>query len=82
MTRPTLPLRLTHRAGEVPTLLLGDVDITKFVAADGLRIEYVEDVGGSTPVVTMIFGLGALELDFDVDLLEHLLAEAEIKANR
>lgn len=82
MTRPTLPLRLTQSGTSPASLVLGGVDISRFVAADGLSIDY--ETGGqlsmpAMPVVTIKFGLGALDLDFDVDLLERLLDDAKAK---
>jgi hypothetical protein len=82
MTRDTLPLRLTQKGGQPASLTLGGVDISRFVAEDGLTIEY--ESGGplsmpAQPVVTIRFGWGALDLDFDVDLLEQMLADAKAK---
>lgn len=80
--RNTLPLRLTQLAGQPPRLLLGDFDITTFVAADGLMIDYdgspEQDLFG--PRVTITFGRGRLDLDLDIELLEHLLNDARAKA--
>lgn len=84
MPRPTLPLRLTHHGDDVPVLLFNGVDITRFVAADGLTIDYSHDKseinGRSMPVVTIKFGYGALDLDLDLELLERLTAAAKTKA--
>lgn len=83
MTRPTLPLRLTQKDGQPASLVLGGVDISRYVARDGLRIDY--ETGGPLsmppqPVVTITFGFGSLDLDFDVDLLEQWLDAAQVKA--
>jgi hypothetical protein len=86
-TPRTLPLTLKQSGLNPPVLLLGGVDITRFVAVDGLRIEYtrsdnqrLSDPPQSVPLVTLIFAPGRLELDFEIDLLEHLLADAKAKA--
>lgn len=87
-TAHTLPLSLKQRGLETPVLTLGGIDITRFVARDGLQIEYKDDLatvgnpGIAVPTVTITFGFGALDLDFDVDLLENLLADARTKAAR
>lgn len=81
MPMETLPLHLKHKSGERATVLLGGLDITRFVAADGLRIEYDEPAASEFgPTVTLTFARGRLDLDFDVDLLERLLADARAKA--
>lgn len=71
-----LPIRLTHKDRENPVLMLGDLDVTPYVAAEGLHIEYATLGGFPVPVVTLKFGPGLITLDFDIDLLERLLAEA------
>lgn len=83
----TIPLRLVDKADEPPRLLLGDLDITRFVASDGLRIDYggeaVRRLGSlprSLAEVTITFAPGRLALDFDIDLLERLLDDARTKA--
>lgn len=83
----TIPLRLVDKPGASPQLLLGGVDITPYVARDGLRIEYVDpaerqlgDVPRAVPEVTIRFALGKLELDFDIELLGRLLDDARSKA--
>lgn len=79
MPRETLPLRVTQDGYGVPKVLLDGKDITTFIAADGLTIDYATDrhVGLSLPTVTLSFGPGALSLDFDVALLERLVDEAK-----
>lgn len=79
----TIPLRLTQKPGEPATLLLGDQDIARFVAANGLSIDY--DTGfpaEAGPQVTIRFAVGRLELDFDIELLERLLDDARSRADR
>lgn len=83
-----LPLRLTDDADGV-RLTLGDQDITRFVAAHGLRVDYgpsaIRSLGQvPRPIaeVTITFGPGKLELDFDIELLERLLDDARARADR
>lgn len=83
MTHSTLPLRLTQKGTSPASLVLGGVDISHFVAEDGLSIQY--EAGGplglpARTTVTITFAPGALDLDFDIDLLEMLLADAKAKA--
>lgn len=81
MSRKTLPLQLTQKGAGTPVLLLGGIDITNFVAAGGLSIDYAtESFGPAVPTVTITFGWGALDLDLDVELLENLLAAAKVGA--
>jgi hypothetical protein len=81
MAERTLPLRLTQDGFNPPVLMLGDVDITPYVAPDGLKIDYALDeyLGLSLPTVTIVFSRGRLSLDFDVDLLERLLTDAKAR---
>lgn len=81
--RAALPLRLTQHSIDSPVLLLGGIDITRFVASDGFKIQYVDiGLGHPVPEVTLVFSAGRLDLDFDVELLEQLLVDARDKAVR
>lgn len=78
MARPTLPLSISHRSGQTPAVLLDGKDITRFIAANGLSIDYDHaDSSVFGPTVKITFGIGALDLDLDIDLLEDLLTAAK-----
>lgn len=84
-----LPLKITQSEDGTPSVILGEVELANMLSVEGVHIEYVSlwgdhaTVGGghgpSVPQVTLTFGPGALALDFEVDLLRALLADAEAK---
>lgn len=77
----TLPLRITSVDG-APSVRLGEIELSSVLARDGVEIRSVDPSprtysGPSVPEVILTFGPGALALDFDIDLLETLLASAK-----
>lgn len=80
-TRPR-NARLQVRTADdgLPSVLLNDMEISGLITARGFRIMPAEAPDVGRWIVEMEFGPGALELDFDVELLQTLLAEAEAKA--
>lgn len=78
-----LPIVIREENG-VPFVELAGQEITAALAHDGVSIEYVDlfpptvsgGGGPSVPQVTLRFAPGALKLDFGVDLLRQLLADA------
>lgn len=74
------PLVVRKADDGTPAVSLGGMDLSFLLGADGLRIWTDTDAGIPEFVVEMTFAPGALELDFDVDLLRSLLEQAEAKA--
>lgn len=81
ITRPR-NARLQVRTADdgLPSVLLNDMELAGLLAADGFNIAPASEPDEYGWVVEMKFSSGALELDFDVELLQTLLAEAEAKA--
>ena len=82
MTDPaprTLPLVLREEVGGKPSIQLAGIELRNVIVSGGLTIRYVRngEDGPDVPEVTMVFGPGALGLDFDVDFLRAMLEAAE-----
>lgn len=62
---------------------LGDVELAGVLASDGIRIEFDDGFPEMhpQPVVTLKFAPGALDPDFDIDLLRKLIESKEAEAS-
>lgn len=87
MSERTFPIKITHGAAGEPSVLLAGVELSGVLATDGVTIRYVDGfepmlcgVRFPVPEVTLKFAPGALELDFEVDLLRQMLSDAEARA--
>jgi len=69
-----LHVRLTDDGRGNAQLLLDDLDITNYVASDGLEVTYLDGQRG--PQVTLRLIPHRTRLTLDVDLLERLLDDA------
>lgn len=69
-----LPLRITTAEDGRPSVVLDGMELRNVLS--NVAIEYVSYGNKMLPQIFLTFGPGLLDLDFDVDLLETMLASA------
>lgn len=68
------PLVIRRHEDGLPSIKLAGLELRNLLTVDGINIQTVEQFGGGAAFeVTLKFGAGWLDLDFDVDLLQQLL---------
>jgi hypothetical protein len=81
-----MPIKISTRDDGTPSVVLAGIELADVLATEGVAIRYVDPfartVGSavSEPEITLTFAPGALNLDFEVDLLRRLLDDAEMRA--
>lgn len=86
-TRPeNIPIKVGWEAGMGhPTVVLGDLDITRHLSANGgIKVEIVDypDLGRQFPQVTLVFAADAMDVDIDVSLVEYVRSLETTEAAR
>lgn len=66
------PLVIRRSTEGTPSVKLAGLELAMLLAKDGIDIRYDADEFGGW-IVSLTFGPGSLDLDFDVDLLQQLL---------